>query len=416
MSELVGKILSNLYHAEGQALLSDPRQLQAHLIEMCPDEDRAIRLVLLGLAQKIHQSFETDESTSAVISQETLNLQKQHHLHYLFAAWIVETWAIALGKIPATLTPRNVFAEAEQEYRTALKAVLIGELNPTLKAELHVLQNQLLLSDQQAERVQSEVYHEYQCQSLNLRASQLSALLNRPIETAWGMCFVKIDPGTFLMGSPDYEFERESDEAQHPVEITQAYYLQTTPVTQRQWQEIMGNNPSDFKDPDRPVENVSWNEIVTQFIPRLNQKGKGTYRLPTEAEWEYAARAGTSQAYSQWENASHLDTYAWYKNNSQFETQPVAQKSANAWGLYDVFGNVWEWCQDWYREYYREPEVDPQGPLRGQGRVMRGGSWFGDSESCRSAARGYMPPEARIRLIGFRLLREDNSLLAEKQL
>ncbi|MEZ0368416.1 MAG: formylglycine-generating enzyme family protein, partial [Candidatus Sericytochromatia bacterium] len=183
-------------------------------------------------------------------------------------------------------------------------------------------------------------------------------------------------------------------------------------VTQQQWEAVMGSNPSDFKGAALPVENVSWNDVMTRFIPRLNDMGMGSYRLPTEAEWEYAARAGSWQAYYQREDASQLDTYAWYTNNSRFQTHAVGTKVSNAWGLYDMHGNIWEWCNDWYNgPYSKEPQTDPAGPQRGLGRVMRGGSWFCNAAACRLATRGYMPPETRIRLIGFRLVRELDHLL-----
>jgi formylglycine-generating enzyme required for sulfatase activity len=226
------------------------------------------------------------------------------------------------------------------------------------------------------------------------------------------MHFVKIAPGSFNMGSPAYERQREDDETQHQVTLTRSWYMQTTPVTQTQWQAITGSNPSDFKGPELPVENVSWNDIQTVFLPRLNALGEGTYRLPTEAEWEYAARAGSTQAYYLRDDASQLDARAWYNNNSLFQTHPVSQKQPNAWGLYDCHGNVWEWCQDGYHGPYAAAEAtDPIGAAGGLGRVMRGGSWFCNASACRSAARGYMPPETRIRLIGFRLVRVDDSLL-----
>lgn len=413
MSELVGRILENLYLEKPDMVLYEPQVLQTVLHELSPDEPRAIRLILLGLAHQVpHQLLETPaEEVLALLKTLSLNLKKQHHLHIRYSQWLVETWATALGLFPALLEPTNIFAEAEEEYRQALRAsTLSGSLTDALKKQLQVLEEQLLLAPETAQRILKEVQEERQRQQENLK-TVTSTLWAKPYVNQWGMAFVRIEPGSFMMGSPEYEYQREMDEALHRVQLTQAYMLQTTPVTQAQWQAVMGTNPSDFKGPELPVENVSWNDVVTKFLPRLNEQGQGVYRLPTEAEWEYAARAGSAQAFLQWGNASHLDEYAWYNNNSNFQTQPVAAKKPNAWGLYDMFGNVWEWCQDWYMAHPDFEVVDPQGPGRGPGRVMRGGSWFGDALTCRSAARGYMPPETRIRLIGVRLVREDDALL-----
>jgi formylglycine-generating enzyme required for sulfatase activity len=168
----------------------------------------------------------------------------------------------------------------------------------------------------------------------------------------------------------------------------------------------MGNNPSQFRgDPNRPVENVSW-EDVQEFLRRLNAKEGGTqYRLPTEAEWEYAARAGSTTAYSFGDNSDRLGEYAWYAENSGGTTHPVGQRKPNAWGLYDMHGNVWEWVQDWYGNYPAEAATDPQGPASGSERVGRGGDWHGGAGHCRAAYRLRGSPGNRGGILGFRLLR-----------
>lgn len=415
MSELVGHILGELIEREGTTLLADPFRLKSMLEELCPDEHRAARLMLIGLGREIPQQLiQNQESPEATLRALSLKLQQENHLAQRFARWIVETWAAVLGIIPPPLEPRNIFAEAAEEYRNALRATwATGQLNANLEAQLNILSQQLLLEDKDRERIRKEVHEEYQRKRRGQQMANNPDIWIPPIENSLGMSFIRVEPGRFMMGSPPYEGERESNETLHEVTLTQAYYLQTTPVTQAQWHEVMGQNPSDFKGAELPVENVSWNDIVTQFLPRLNQRGEGNYRLPTEAEWEYATRAGSTQAYGQRDDASHLDSHAWYNNNSNFQTQPVKQKKPNPWGFYDMHGNIWEWCADWYGEYGNEAERDPQGPPSGQGRVMRGGSWFCSAGECRAATRGYMPPETRIRLIGFRLVREDEALIAE---
>ena len=232
------------------------------------------------------------------------------------------------------------------------------------------------------------------------------------LELAW------CPPGSFLMGSPAGEAKRSDDETQHRVTLTKGFWMGNNPVTQRQWESVMGGNPSNFKGADLPVEKVSWDDCQA-FIAKLNEKlaargdarpptvgtgGRaspraGAFRLPTEAEWEYACRAGTTGPY-----AGDLDAMAWYSANSGLETHPVGQKKANSWGLYDMHGNVWEWCQDWYGGYPAGSVTDPAGPGSGSGRVIRGGSWSSSAGRCRSANRDYDDPGGR--LLGLRLERD----------
>lgn len=226
--------------------------------------------------------------------------------------------------------------------------------------------------------------------------------------------FVYIAPGTFPMGSPEYETGRSDDEIMHEVTLTKGFYMLKTPVTQRQWQAVMGNNPSSFMagGDNCPVENVSWNECQ-EFIKRLNAGEDGIYRLPTEAEWEYACRAGSSTPLCNGEiselNCTHdpiLNEVGWYCGNSSRKSRPVAQKNPNAWGLYDMHGNVSEWCQDWYGEYGSNSQTDPCGPKSASGKVVRGGSWLSNAKNCRSASRFNWLPDAGIEFIGFRLVKE----------
>jgi formylglycine-generating enzyme required for sulfatase activity len=239
----------------------------------------------------------------------------------------------------------------------------------------------------------------------------------RSVTNSLGMEFVYISPGTFMMGSPSNEPGRDNDEKQHRVTLTQGFYMQTTEVTQGQWKTVMGSNlnrAESFKNcgNDCPVENVDWND-TQQFIRKLNQReGSGTYRLPTEAEWEYAARAGSTTAFANGDISgtgkkcsydSNLDAMGWYCDNSNKKTHPIAQKSPNAWGLYDMHGNVWEWCQDWYGGYPSSSVTDPTGPSSGFKRVRRGGSYAWIAGYCRSACRDDFPPSFNNPELGFRL-------------
>jgi len=223
-----------------------------------------------------------------------------------------------------------------------------------------------------------------------------------------GMKFAYIPAGKFKMGSPKEEQRRFDNEILHEVTLTKPFLIQTTPVTQEQWKTVMGNNPSYFKKnkgcgEDSPLENVSYDD-AQKFIARLNQKeGTDIYRLPTEAEWEYACRARANTAYCFGDDESRLKEYAWYDENSSRKTHPVAQFKPNVWGVYDMHGNVWEWCQDWYGGYPTNPISDPVGPITGSLRVLRGGSWHDDANRCRSAYRLVCTATDRNSYYGFRL-------------
>jgi hypothetical protein len=214
--------------------------------------------------------------------------------------------------------------------------------------------------------------------------------------------FVWIPPGTFVMGSPTSEPNRRFDEVQHTVTLTQGFWMSDHETTQAEYQAVMGSNPSWFKgDSNRPVEQVDWNEAVL-YCQKLTERERAAgritaqqaYRLPTEAEWEYAARAGTTEA-----RYGELDAIAWWTGNSGDQTLPVKQKAANAWGLYDMLGNVWEWCSDVYGDYPTGAVTDPTGPGSDSFRVIRGGSWDLDAGYARSAYRGW---GGRNSSLGFR--------------
>jgi len=247
------------------------------------------------------------------------------------------------------------------------------------------------------------------------------------VENSVGMELVYVDVKDreiFIMGCSENDRDCQSDERpQHAVKISQGFYLGKFEVTQAQWMAVMGDNPSKFRGDKRPVENVSWND-AKEFIRRLNDKeGTDKYRLPTEAEWEYAARAGTATKFP-FEEARAAD-YVWYWKNAGHETHPVGEKRPNPFGLYDMHGNVWEWVQDWYSEgYYASSQtttpsiivktkdlvvgskvvvVDPTGAAEGVGRVLRGGSWSNDLRYLRSPHRNFYPPDYRNANTGFRV-------------
>ena len=259
-----------------------------------------------------------------------------------------------------------------------------------------------------------------------------------------GIEFVWCPPGTFIMGSPEDEKYRLADEeTQHSVTLTQGFWLGKYELTQAEYERVMGKNPSDHKGGDYPVENVDWDDAV-EFCRKLSQQSGATYRLPTEAEWEYACRAGTTTRFCAGDSKSDAARVAWYRpanipdetwddavefrhelseqsgaghrvpREAVLTTHAVGEKEPNAWGLYDMHGNVWEWCSDWY-DYGNysgrpDPDIDPRGPnvgsRRNPARICRGGSWWTVVRYCRSAQRGNYYPGARLDHLGFRLVRE----------
>lgn len=254
-----------------------------------------------------------------------------------------------------------------------------------------------------------------------------------------GMKFVHIKPGTFKMGSPAGEANSFDNERQHDVEISQSFFLGAYEVTQSQFNKVMGSNPSLYQGekaakvtPEKrhpvtnriiqdkvviqvntenyPVENVNWEDAVEfcrllSELPEEVQHGR-QYRLPTEAEWEYACRAGTKTTYSCGSSNKTLPNFAWFAANSDEHPHEVGTRKPNSWGLYDMHGNVWEWCQDWYSEYPREKIIDPKGSAEGTEKILRGGSWYVTPENLRSAYRPSRSPTFESFDFGFRIVLE----------
>jgi formylglycine-generating enzyme required for sulfatase activity len=225
---------------------------------------------------------------------------------------------------------------------------------------------------------------------------------------ALGMELAYVAPGSFQMGSND---GHDNEKPIHTVRISQEYWVGKYEVTQQQYQSIMGNNPSNFKGTSNPVEKVSWNDSVS-FCKKLTDQERRAgrlpegyvYRLPTEAEWEYAARGGSRGRDTQFAGSNTIGDVAWYKDNSGSKTLPVGQKQANELGLYDMSGNVWEWCQDWWERYSSGSQTDPVGPGKGSRRVLRGGCWRDPASLCRVAIRGIGTPTRAYDILGFRVV------------
>jgi formylglycine-generating enzyme required for sulfatase activity len=238
------------------------------------------------------------------------------------------------------------------------------------------------------------------------------ASLEQATETnSIGMAMLLIPAGEFTMGSPDGDSDEKPP---HKVRITKPFWLGKCEVTVGQFRKFVADSKYDAgtgwqtafasQTDDHPVVNVSWDDAKA-FCDWLTKKESKKYRLPTEAEWEYACRAGTQTQWSFGDNESDLGTYAWFSGNSSNQTHPVGQKQPNAWGLYDMHGNVWEWCADWYDSgYYGKSSAnDPTGPEGGSSRVYRGGSWYPPAWDCRSASRLYYEPGSRLYFLGLRV-------------
>jgi formylglycine-generating enzyme required for sulfatase activity len=242
--------------------------------------------------------------------------------------------------------------------------------------------------------------------------------LDKTIVNGIGMKLTLIPAGEFHMGSPNSEPDREDDETRHLVKITKPFYFGVYEVTQQQYEKVMGARPwqvdRDHKEgADYPAVGVSWDDAV-EFCRRLSKQEGVEYRLPTEAEWEYACRAGMTTAYSFGDGEAKLGQYAWYAKNTikndEPYAHPVGQKLPNPWGLYDLHGNVWEWCHDWLAPYGSEKVVsDPMGPAEGDDRVLRGGSFTMMAWVVRSANRKSNLPDTRSSLSGFRVARTYSS-------
>jgi formylglycine-generating enzyme required for sulfatase activity len=307
-----------------------------------------------------------------------------------------------------------------RKAREGTRQALLGELAPRLKAlreRYKTMGRDMRPNHPKMVELAGEIgAHQTQAMKIGVRvlpilteAEQEAVGLGSTITLDLGngvkLELVRIPAGEFQMGSS----ESDSAKPVHKVRITKPFYMGKTEVTQEQWQAVMGNNPSRFKGAKNPVEQVSWDDCQA-FVKKLSAKVGGlAFALPTEAEWEYACRAGSTTKYCFGDSDRELGDYGWYDSNSDKKTHPVGQKKPNAFGLYDMHGNVWEWCQDWYDEnYYKNsPKDDPTGPTKGDGRVLRGGSWFYDPWSCRSAYRFRGNPTYRNDRNGCRVVSRD---------
>ena len=228
-----------------------------------------------------------------------------------------------------------------------------------------------------------------------------------PVKNGITIDMVKVEAGTFMMGATsemqDPYYDDWDEKPVHQVTLINDYYMGKYEVTQALWKTVMGSNPSIFKGNDLPVEQVSWNDCQ-EFVSKLNSMTGRKFRLPTEAEWEYAARGGKKSRGYQYSGSSNISDVAWYWKKGAKKTHPVGMKQANELGIYDMSGNVFEWCQDWYGSYVSSPQTNPTGANSGSRRVNRGGDWGDGASCCRSSYRSFAIPDGRSSVLGFRLV------------
>ena len=263
-----------------------------------------------------------------------------------------------------------------------------------------------IVNQQQSENQQSS--NTYVASSSNNSSGSPSVAsgsnaISIPVKNGISIEMVKVEAGTFMMGATSemqdpYRWEKPV----HQVTLTNDYYMGKYEVPQALWEAVMGSNPSYFKGDNLPVETVSWNDCQ-EFISKLNSLTGRKFRLSTEAEWEYAARGGKKSRSYQYSGSSNISDVAWYDGNSGSKTHPVGTKQANELGIYDMSGNVCEWCSDWYSSYSSSSQTNPTGSVSGSSRVYRNASWSGDARGCRLSCRIYITPDFRNNFLGLRL-------------
>ena len=282
-----------------------------------------------------------------------------------------------------------------EEGTVKLKASAPSNLQITLTKEATAIQQSTVLQPTVAQQpvVQAPIAN--------------SDHISIPVKDGISIDMVRVEAGTFTMGATR-EMKNlwapfDNEEPTHQVTLTNDYYIGKYEVTQALWKAVMGNNPSGFKGDNLPVENVSWKDCL-KFISKLNSITGKTFRLPTEAEWEYAARGGNKSRGYQYSGSNNLSDVAWYGDNSGNKTHDVGSKQANELGIYDMSGNVYEWCQDRYDNYSSSSQTNPTGATTGSNRVERGGSWIFTDWGCRSSYRSYGTPDCRYSFLGLRLV------------
>ena len=340
--------------------------------------------------------------------QKTIQLAQQQKLDVAFDAL-----SAIQGNLSVNFKPfgSDVYVDGVKVGQSprVFNGVLVGNHNVEISKSGYVSSRQTVtISEGQTAGISGSLTSSTSSSSANTLSSSGSSLsgnaLTIPVKNGINIEMVKVEAGSFNMGAtPEMENPYDSEKPVHRVTLTNNYYIGKYEVTQALWQAVMGSNPSYFKGDDLPVEQVSWNDCQ-DFISKLNAMTGKRFRLPSEAEWEYAARGGNKNHGYQYSGSNILGDVAWYYGNSGPKTHAVGTKQPNELGIYDMTGNVWEWCQDWFGSYSSSPQTNPTGAASGSIRVCRGGSWNYSAGLCRTSYRANNSPDDRFSYLGLRLV------------
>ena len=340
--------------------------------------------------------------------QKTIQLAQQQKLDVAFDAL-----SAIQGNLSVNFKPfgSDVYVDGEKVGQSprVFNGVLVGNHNVEIRKPGYTTSRQTVtISEGQTASISGSLTSSTSSSNANVLSSGSSSLsgntITIPVKNGINIEMIKVEAGSFNMGAtPEMQSPYDDEKPVHRVTLTNDYYVGKYEVTQALWQAVMGSNPSNFKGDDLPVESVSWNDCQ-DFISKLNAMTGKRFRLPTEAEWEYAARGGKKSRGYQYGGSNTLGYVAWYDGNSGSKTHAVGTKRPNELGIYDMTGNVWEWCQDWYGNYSSSPQTNPTGAVIGSYRVIRGGGWSNSAWKSRSSYRNYGAPDYRNYILGLRLV------------
>ena len=340
--------------------------------------------------------------------QKTIQLAQQQKLDVAFDAL-----SAIQGNLAVNFKPfgSDVYVDGVKVGQSprVFNGVLVGNHNVEIRKSGYSTSRQtVMISEGQTASISGSLTSSASSSNANVLSSGSSSpfgnTITIPVKNGINIEMVKVEVGSFNMGAtPEMENPWEDEKPVHRVTLTNDYYIGKYEVTQALWQAVMGSNPSNFKGDDLPVEKVSWNDCQ-DFISKLNAMTGKRFRLPSEAEWEYAARGGKKSRGYQYSGSNTLGDVAWYEDNSGSKTHAVGTKQPNELGIYDMAGNVWEWCQDWYGSYSSSPQTNPIGAVSGSRRVRRGGCWCSSASYCCSSYHGSYAPDNRYIGLGLRLV------------
>ena len=334
--------------------------------------------------------------------QRTINLAQQQRLDVAF-----NELAAIQGNLSVNYKPfgADVYIDGKKVGQSprVINGILVGSHKVEIKKDGYGTDSKTVNILEGQTATLSGVLTTHTSSSVSSGSSSTGNTITIPVKDGISIDMVRVEAGTFTMGATaEMEDPYDDERPTHRVTLTNDYYIGKYEVTQALWKTVMGNNPSGFKGDNLPVEMVGWDDCQ-EFIGKLNRITGKTFRLPTEAEWEYAARGGNKSRGYQYSGSNNLSDVAWFLDNSGEMTHAVGTKQPNELGIYDMTGNVWEWCQDWYGAYSSSSQVNPTGANSGSSRMIRGGCWISGARSCRSSCRYYYSPDSRIRFRGLRL-------------